>query len=823
MSGVVAYRLRADLRRRWRTFVWLTLLVAVLGGVVISAAAGARRTSSAYERLLSVSHPPDLLVSPPGGPGSDPRPFYEAVRRVPGVRGTALVAGIPMVPESGTPSERLAEELGGLGVVASVDGRWGSEIGRPRLLAGRYPDPTRADEVLVSERMAKLAHLEVGDRIDGVLLTEGETDVVGAVARPDQGTPIRLTVTGIGVRYDEVVPFSELDASGSILATAPLAALVDRESWNYEGVALDAEPGADLAELTAVIEGLGEADLGTGGPVFISDQTAAARQVGDSMRPLAVALAVAAIAIGLVTLLVVGQAVSRATRELPDEIDAVRAVGLRPADRLAFAAGRAAVVGTAGAIGAVAVALALSGRFPIGVARVAEPDPGVRADSAVLAIGAGVIVFLTIVCVVPSALLALRSSARLPRPSRLASAAAASGLPAPAVQGVRMAAVGGRSRPVPLRTTLLAVTVAITSVVATVIFADSLVSLIDTPARYGQGWDRMFDAQFGPIPVSRVLDRLDDADGVRGIAAGNYGDVVVNGIPVPAFDLESVRGQVSTTIVEGRSATGPEEIVLGGETLESVGGRVGDTVEVNPGDGSRRMRVVGAGVFPAMGQGSFSTTGLGVGAQLSGGVILSFSDVGEEMQPDYELDGRTYNFVVIDLDGAVSRLDHELAELEASAVDDGAFAFIRREQPPTKVRDLDRVRVVPAGMALVLAVMAVAALTHLLLTSVRERRRELALLRTLGFSRRQLRASIAWHASAITMTAVVVGTPLGIALGRAVWRWFAAGLHTSAPAETPWAWLALALLGTLVLANLVAAIPARRAARTQPALTLREE
>ena len=128
----------------------------------------------------------------------------------------------------------------------------------------------------------------------------------------------------------------------------------------------------------------------------------------------------------------------------------------------------------------------------------------------------------------------------------------------------------------------------------------------------------------------------------------------------------------------------------------------------------------------------------------------------------------------------------------------------------------------PRAMAAVLALMAVATLAHLLVTSVHERRRELALLRTLGFSGRQLRATVSWHASVIALTALAVGAPLGIVLGRAVWRWFAGGLDTSAPAETPWTWLAVALVATVVLANLVAAIPGRSAARTRPAVILRD-
>ena len=181
----------------------------------------------------------------------------------------------------------------------------------------------------------------MGDQVDVVLLTESATDAVGLVATPDQGRPVTLTVTGVGVAYDEVVPFSDLNATGSILATAPLAELVPRADWNFEGAFVDVEPTVDLAAMTEEIEELGnDPSLGTGGPVFVSDQAAATRRVNDSMQPLAASLAVAATAFGVVVLLIVGQAVARATREPPEEANTLRALGLRPIDRLGVPLGR---------------------------------------------------------------------------------------------------------------------------------------------------------------------------------------------------------------------------------------------------------------------------------------------------------------------------------------------------------------------------------------------------------------------------------------------------------------------------------------------------
>ena len=154
---------------------------------------------------------------------------------------------------------------------------------------------------------------------------------------------------------------------------------------------------------------------------------------------------------------------------------------------------------------------------------------------------------------------------------------------------------------------------------------------------------------------------------------------------------------------------------------------------------------------------------------------------------------------------------------------DTGFALIRTEQPPTKILDLGRVRVVPTTMAGVLALVAVAALAHLLITSVQERRRELALLGALGFVRRQLQATVAWQASVITLASLVVGIPVGVALGRSVWSGYASGLHAAAPAETGWLWLVVAVVGSLAVANLVALLPGHWARRTRTAEVLRTQ
>src|SRR4051812_50185670 len=66
----------------------------------------------------------------------------------------------------------------------------------------------------------------------------------------------------------------------------------------------------------------------------------------------------------------------------------------------------------------------------------------------------------------------------------------------------------------------------------------------------------------------------------------------------------------------------------------------------------------------------------------------------------------------------------------------------------------------------VLGIAALATLVHTLLSSVRRRRRELAILKTLGFERGRVSPAVAWQASTLTGIAALIGIPLGIAAGR---------------------------------------------------------
>jgi predicted lysophospholipase L1 biosynthesis ABC-type transport system permease subunit len=106
---------------------------------------------------------------------------------------------------------------------------------------------------------------------------------------------------------------------------------------------------------------------------------------------------------------------------------------------------------------------------------------------------------------------------------------------------------------------------------------------------------------------------------------------------------------------------------------------------------------------------------------------------------------------------------------------------------------------------------------------VRRRRHDLAILKALGFVRRQVSAAVAWQATTVALVALAVGLPLGVALGRWSWSLLADRIGVGAPPVTPGPALLAGVAGTVLVANLVAAWPGRVAARTRPAVALRSE
>lgn len=109
------------------------------------------------------------------------------------------------------------------------------------------------------------------------------------------------------------------------------------------------------------------------------------------------------------------------------------------------------------------------------------------------------------------------------------------------------------------------------------------------------------------------------------------------------------------------------------------------------------------------------------------------------------------------------------------------------------------------------------------LASVRQRRREFAVLKSLGLRRGQVRAIVTSQAITILAVATLVGAPLGVAGGRWAWTTFANSIGVVPAPVVPVTTLALGIGGLIAAGALLALWPAAIAARTVPAALLRAE
>lgn len=829
--AAVLMLVRARLRRRWRSWLALAVLLGVAGGVVLTAAAGARRTDTAYPRFLDASRADDLLVA------LNDDSLTPAVQRLPEVADATLVLGFNIFQVSA--GGRLSADP--QRVLAPTDHTLLATWDTGTLVAGRMPDPSRADEVLVNPTLADLWHLHAGSTVTLRAFSSADQNAFDP-SKPvpaKVGRNFRFTVTGILVGPDDVIA----DPRGAITRLYPTVAFATahRDLEGYSAVMVRLRHGsADLARFETDVNRIAAAGQGQPGPgggtgVLINPRSTVTARVQRAVQPDVVALWLFAALLAATTLLVVGQAVSRQLQVESDDDATLRALGISPGQLVLAALLRVAVVSLAAALLAVAVAVAASPLMPIGPVRAVEPQPGVSLDPLVLGVGAAAMVALLILRALPSAWRLARPRPAVARGgpgqvSRLAGSLAQAGLPPSTVVGVRLALEPGRGRTsVPVRSSMAGTAVAVAAMVAALAFAASLGHLVATPRLYGWSWNLQVDNAFNPQPSAQLAAIVDRDREVSGYALGVYGRLEIGGQAVPAVGIDQVRGDVFPTLLQGRAPQRDGEIVLGDAVLGRIHRGVGDTVEVGGAGGHQTMRVVGRAVFPVLGIGDFEPTSLGVGAALTVGGLYDAggSDISTLVgpPPPGAADVAPRDLVMYALVRFAPGVDPVVAQRHIEAqvpplpVGPTVLPVIR----PTEITGYDQVQATPLLLAALLGLLGVGTLAHALISGVRRRGRDLAVLKTLGFVRRQVWSVVAWQATTLVVVALAVGIPVGIAAGRWAWAVFASQLNVVDEPVLPWLPVLLAIPAAVLLANLLAAIPGRVAARVQPALLLRTE
>ena len=809
MSAAVRSRYLLGLRRHWPSWLLLAVLAGLGAGLALGAITDARRTWTAVPRAATLGRASELDVS--GNTTTidsvQAATYADAVRDLPDVAAATRTTGFDLerVRPDGTfdPALRSGHALGFVST-PEIGGR----LNRSRVVHGRLPAPDRDDEIAINAITADLTGWRVGDQITDLELFR-VADMEDLEPVPGKGIPLRLRVVGVVRPVADLV--ADADAIPRVLLSDAFATKhPDSSLYLIESVALRSGRGG-IPAFRAEAQRLGAAQ---GVDAVVTVTADGIRSARAGLRPQVVALWLLGVVVLVVTALVTAQALGRQMRAHLTDQPELRALGMTRRQRRTLGAVHGATVAAGAAVFAVATAVVLSAFTPIGSARAFEWDRGVLLDGPALAIGgATIFLLLSAAAVVPAVRLARRAE-QVPgighapsageRPSRVVGLIAGTGAPPPLVVGVRMALQPGRGNTTsPVRSVMTSIALAVGLVVATAVFAADLDHVVSTPRLYGTDWDASVGTTFGRIPDEAVgeLERLPDVAAVSGLALGS---LHVEGIEVPAWGVDLVKGTVFPTLDDGRLPQSPVEVVLGRKTAHRLGVGVGDAVTVRPPDGRAvDMTVVGLATFPRLGLQRYRETSLGEGVATVASVLGPGDGAGRY---NYDL----VRFDAARRDGALSRLRARVAELGCTD-----NSCVLTDLRPTVLGAYGRLRGIWGPALFALAALLAMTLAHGLVTSVRARREELAVLRALGLTSRQTRSVVVWEALTLAFCGLLIGIPLGVAGASAAWLAFSRSVGIEPTPAEPARILVTVGLGVLLAAGVVGVLCSVEAARSR--------
>ena len=792
--GAVRLVFGAELHRRWRSWLILVVLIAVVAGLVLAAAAAGRRTATAFPRFVA-SYGYDVYIY-------NQKPV-SGLSRMPGVSSVTAIAN----PASGQPtcactthainaSNFYINELSPTALRRVV-----------KLIDGRIPADSSPYDVLASFTLQQDYGVHIGSVIHAPLYALSQLPELGSGANASPtGPTVALHVVGIGAAEMEFP--SGTTPEYDLFTTPAFAHAINKEVPHASVYLVRLRHGA--ASLPRFAAAAGPLHL-----VYVSNQATAAAAVAASIHPQAVGWWVLAVLAGLAGLAVVGQAIGRQSVVESEEYPTLVALGLPRRSLVVLGTARNLTVALVGAVGAVIVAFWLSPLTPVGEARLAEPSTGLAFDPLVLLWGALATVVVVLLLGIWPAVRASRvrvsgDGANDAHRSSIVAKVAATGAPPSAVIGVRHALERGRgATAVPVGTALFGSALAVTALCATVVFATSLTHLTTTPELYGSDYQLSFsNSNGGPGNADSWVSSLQHDHSITAIMLAASNEVSINGHDVVAIAGKALRGRMLLSTVDGRLPTGEDDMALGVTTLHQVGAHVGSVVRVTvqrPTGGSRTVpfRVVGTASFPSDAGGG----GLGTGSAFTmAGYVNAVCPPGRDVSACRRSFAASQDFVVLAKakPGPKGRADiaHYVAQGSAN-----------RPTIPTSLLNFGEAVNFPLILGCVLAVFGAATLLHLLAVSVVRRRQEMGLLKALGFVNLQCGATVLWQATTVALVGVVIGVPLGIVVGRVIWNDFAANLGAVPVAAVPGLTLAALALGVLIVANVLAVVPAVISAR----------
>jgi ABC-type lipoprotein release transport system permease subunit len=812
---------RAQVRHGWRGLVGIVVLVAMIGGLVLGGFAAAQRTSTAVDRMIEQNEVSDVGVNPDRGDAS--ALDFDLVAALPMVAEFSRVHGVATWPAGEITMDNISDNL----FTLASDGHVLVDFDRPVLSEGRVPDPDSLDEVYVDRTYAGTAGLHVGDTVSFrvfppelldtafTLFETGEFDQAFAVLNtPGAGQSADLRVAGIGNGVEGIVVDGGYEPPALWIGPA-LYRDLGYPSAGWGGAVVRLTDPTRLEEFKSAVDA-----MAPGEKIVYQTLPVSRAKVLRATEPAAAALAIFAAVTALLGTLLVGQAISRRFQLDARDNRTLAALGTTRRDRFVTSMLRLALAVVVGLVFAVGLAALLSLLTPVGPAEHAEPTPGFDFPSSIM-LGGGLVLLAVFVGV--GAIPAWNNARHREHIGALNGSAAARWLAARGASpdlstGVRFALEPGRgSTAVPTRATIVGAVTAVMVATATIVFASSLDRVVSDGRFFGSNFDLTIDFDDGPPPDQAVIDdmlaTLAADPAVERVGELRITEISVNDVSVTslAFANSDAGDPVIPTIADGRAPAAADEIALGLTTARQLGVGIGDTVSLVADGFDGDATVVGRVVLPGLGLYSGSDrTSIGVGG------LVSPDALGPRTED-------TKSFVVVGLDQEGRLAQEEFENRITLALQDQGTVLFRANTRPSDVEGLVRLRSLPVVLASLLVLVVGVTLANAMVIAVRRRRRDIAILQSLGSTGGNVTAVGVWQGVTIGVSALLFGLPLGVAAGRWFWSRLADGFGTLAEPVVPLPGLLALVAVILVLAAISGSVPIRAALRHRPGSVLRRE
>jgi hypothetical protein len=835
--GVARYRLTATWASAWTGYLTVVVLVALLGGLAMGAVAGARRTQSSYPVFLASTHPTAIQIitavdNPAIGNGKGYNPVLNhELAELPGVQGVATATGLniePLKPD-GAPINIPYLPISQGNAQGNLGGE-GFRVDQLAVISGRAPNPARVNEFATLPSAAAAYGFHLGETIAMGIYTNAQTE------QADFGSPrlkpyrrIDVKLVGLVLPATSLVEDDVDLESGLGYFTPALTRQLLGCCVNFSGTGLivaTGEVNRVRAEAAKVVP--------KGLPITVTSVVSAGVAKAErAIKPESIALGVFGGIAGLAALLIVSQIIGRQLRRQASDAQVLRALGASPA--LVTTDGLLGLLGAValGSVVAVFVAVALSPIAPLGPVRPVYPTPGIAFDWTVLGLGFAALVFLLSVVAVALSVraaphrVARRVWAPRERAPRLGRLIARLNLSPPMATGVRFALEpGSGANTVPVRSAIFGTALAVIALITTVTFGASLNTLVSTPRLYGWNWDFALASDGGDIPEAHATALLSHDPYVASFSGAYFANLPIDGQTVPILGT-SPGAAVQPPILAGHRLEGRGQVVLGPITLATLHKKLGDTVTISSvgfgaktAGSSTRLRIVGVATMPAIGLSGEDHLEMGTGA------VISYQLIPPVLRNPFNdpIPGPNSYFIDLRPGADPAAAARSLQKMTGPLTNTANFGVVlQRVERPAEIVNYRSIGTTPAILGAALGGGALAALGLTLFASVRRRQRSLALVKTLGFTRRQVAATVAWQSNVAVALGVIVGVPLGIVVGRALWDLFVHAIHAVPLPVVPVTEVVFIALGALVLANVISLLPGRIAARTPVAVLLRAE